>query len=211
MYLIGSGQNFHILLQTNPAQPLDESCSELCELNNWWCREGRLLQCSRNYGVLQLDTSSDLTEEHLMPIDVFVIFTSLYIGRPLFSESLWEKFLKFFFHFQGLWKFLKTKWCSYWRTISSVVKIGINCWLDAVTAASHAENCGGIGLEKGYEGAWKSLKSPWFYFPKTVATDSEVYPSCKVSHSNNFERFLSGNQTTWNNSRTRNVLDCDQV
>jgi len=31
-------------------------------------------------------------------------------------------------------------------------------------AVSRAENCGGIGLEKGRKVAWKSLKSCWFYF-----------------------------------------------
>jgi len=82
-------------------------------------------------------------------------------------ESLWRQFwcLKVLeFCIRGPWKCLNSetlhnprcveKWCGHW---SNTVNVSVTYWLDAVKAVSYAENCGGIGLEKGREGAWMSL------------------------------------------------------
>jgi len=54
---------------------------------------------------------------------------------------------------------------------------------------SRVENCGGMDLGEVCEGAWKSWKNPWFYFPQTAATtvsyhltiNDSVYCFCKCS------------------------------
>ena len=111
-------------------------------------------------------------------------------GWPLVLESPW-KFLKNYPFFKalespwngfGAWKFwnlaseiLESAWIPIWPMIPVMWKNGAvvgeltisNIVIVSITdrAVSCAENYGWIGLEKGCDGAWKSVKNSWFYFP----------------------------------------------